>query len=63
MASALLEELKAVASEVKRSQLEDEVGASWAAMAEEGTQGKGIGTLVEAGAGRGGRWSVGRRGQ
>ena len=58
MASALLEELKIVATEAKRSQIEDAVGCSWAALAaEEDPQGRGIGTLlVEAGAegGRGG---------
>ena len=56
MASALLEELKMVATEAKRSQIEDAVGSSWAALAaEEDPQGRGIGTLlVEAGAGGGG---------
>ena len=56
MASALLEELKTVATEAKRSQIEDAVGSSWAALAaEEDPQGRGIGTLlVEAGAGGGG---------
>ena len=56
MASALLEELKIVAIEAKRSQIEDAVGSSWAALAaEEDPQGRGIGTLlVEAGAGGGG---------
>ena len=56
MASALLEELKIVAPEAKRSQIEDAVGSSWAALAaEEDSQGRGIGTLlVEAGAGGGG---------
>ena len=57
MASALLEELKIVATEAKRSQIEDAVGSSWATLAaEEDPQGRGIGTLlVEAGAGgRGG---------
>ena len=56
MASALIEELKIVATEAKRSQIEDTVGSSWAALAaEEDPQGRGIGTLqVEAGAGRGG---------
>ena len=56
MASALLEELKIVATEAKRSQIEDAVGSSWAALAaEEDPQGGGIGTLlVEAGAGGGG---------
>ena len=57
MASALLEELKIVATEAKRSQIEDAVGSSWAALAaEEDPQGRGIGTLlVKAGAGGGGR--------
>ena len=52
MASAL----KIVATEAKRSQIEDAVGSSWAALAvEENPQGKGIGTLlVRAGAGGGG---------
>ena len=56
MASALYEELKIVATEAKRSQIEDAVGSSWAALAaEEDPQGRGIGTLlVEAGAGGGG---------
>ena len=68
MASALLEKLKIVATEVKRSQIEDAVGSSWAALAtEEDPQGGGIGTLlVEAGAGggegRGGRGAGGRGG-
>ena len=57
MASALLEELKIVATEAKRSQIEDAVGSSWAALAaEEDSQGRGrgIGTLlVEARAGGG----------
>ena len=57
MASALLEKLKIVATEAKRSQIEDAVGSSWAALAaEEDPQGRGTGTLlVEAGAGGGGR--------
>ena len=61
MASALLEELKIVATEAKRSQIEDSVGSSWAALAaEEDPQGRGIGTLlVEAGAGGGGRGAGG----
>ena len=48
--------LKIVATEAKRSQIEDAVGSSWAALAaEEDPQGRGIGTLlVEAGAGGGG---------
>ena len=56
MASALLEKLKIVATEAKRSQRENAVGSSWAALAaEEDPQGRGIGTLlVEAGAGGGG---------
>ena len=48
MASALLEELKIVATEAKRSQIEDAVGSSWAALAAEED------LLVEAGAGGGG---------
>ena len=61
MASALLEELKIVATEAKRSQIEDAVGSSWAALAaEEDPQGREIGTLlVEAGAGGGGRGAGG----
>ena len=58
MASALLEELKIVATEAKRSQIEDAVGSSWAALAEEeDPQERGIGTLLveaRAGGGRGG---------
>ena len=56
MASALLEELKIVATEAKRTQIEDVVGSSWAALAaEEDPQGREIGTLlIEAGAGEGG---------
>ena len=56
MASALIEEMKTVATEAKRSQIEDAVGSSWAALvAEEDPQGRGIGTLLaEAGAGGGG---------
>ena len=55
MASALIGE-KTVATEAKRSQIEDTVGSSWAALAaEEDPQGRGIVTLlVEAGAGGGG---------
>ena len=57
MMSVLIEELKTVATEAKRSQIEDAVGSSWAALAaEEDPQGREIGTLlVEAGAGGGGR--------
>ena len=56
MASALIEELKTVATEAKRSQIEDAVDSSWAALAaEEDPRERGIGTLlVEAGAGGGG---------
>ena len=56
MASALIEELKIVATEPKRSQIEDAVVSSWATLAaEEDPQGRGIGTLlVEAGGGGGG---------
>ena len=55
MASAPIEELKIVATEAKRSQIEDAVGSSWAALAvEQDSQGRGIGNLlVEAGAGGG----------
>ena len=55
MASALIEELKTVATKAKRSQIENAVGSSWAALAvEENPQGRGIGTLlIEAGAGGG----------
>ena len=55
MASALIEELKTVATEAKRGQREDAVGSSWAALAvEEDPQGRGIGTLlVEVGSGEG----------
>ena len=64
MASALLEKLKIVATEAKRSQIEDAVCSSWAALAaEEDSQGRGIGTLlVEAGAGGGRGEGEGERG-
>ena len=64
MASALIEELKTVATEAKRSQIEDAVGSSWAALvAEEDPQGGRTGTqLVEAGAGRGAGGGGGGRG-
>ena len=65
MASVLLEELKIVATEAKRSQIEDAMGSSWAALAaEEDPQGRGIGTLiVKAGArGGGGERGGGERG-
>ena len=46
MASALVEELKTVATEAKRSQIEDAVGSSWAALAaEEDPQGRERGVL------------------
>ena len=53
-----------MATEAKRSQIEDAVGSSWAALAaEEDSQGRGIGTLlVEAGAGGGGGEGGGERG-
>ena len=62
MASALIEELKIVATEAKRSQIEDAAGISWAALAAEADpQGRAIGTLlVEAGAGGGGGGGEGR---
>ena len=62
MASALIKELKIVATEAKRSQIEDAVGSSWATLAaEENPQGRGIGTLpVKAGAGGGGGRREGR---
>ena len=62
MASALIDELNIMATEVKRSQIEDAVGSSWAALAaEEDPQGRGIGTLlVEAGARGGGGGGEGR---
>ena len=43
MASTLLEELKIVATEAKRSQIEDAVGSSWAALAAEEEEGRGGG--------------------
>ena len=56
MSSALIEELKIVATKVKRSQIEDAVGSSWAALAaEEDPQGRGIGTLLVEARARGGR--------
>ena len=52
MASTLFEELKTVATEVKKSQPEDAVVDSWvAATAKDHSQVRGIGTLlIEAGA-------------
>ena len=59
MASALLEELKAVATEVKQNQIEDAVDSPWAVLATgEDPQKGGIGTELEeekvAGGGGGG---------
>ena len=61
MASALIEELKIVATEAKRTQIEDAVGSSWAALAaEEDPQGRGIGTLlVKREQEEGGAWGRG----
>ena len=65
MVSALIEELKAVATETNISQIEDAVGSPRAALAvEEYPQGRGIGTLlVEAGAGGGGGEGRGGEGE
>ena len=54
MAPVLLEELKTVATETKRSQIECTVGISWTALAaEEDPQGRKMGTLmIEAGTGQ-----------
>ena len=64
MASALIEKLKTVATEAKRSQIEDAGGSSWAALAaEEDPRERGIRTvLVEAGAGGGAGGERGGRG-
>ena len=53
MASELIEELKTVAIDVKRRQIEDAMGSSWAALAvKKDPQERGMGSpLVEAGAG------------
>ena len=69
MASALHEELKIVATEAKRSQIEDAVGSSWTALAaEEDPQGRGIGSRSgsrrrgggrEGRGGEGGAWGRG----
>ena len=65
MASALIEELKIVTTKAKKTQIEDAVGSSWAALAaEEDPQGRGMGTLlVEAGAGGGGGGGERERGR
>ena len=56
MASALLEELRTVAKEVKASQVENAVGASWAALAEGmDPGGRGVGTLLTEAGAEGGR--------
>ena len=64
MASVLLGKLKTVATEVRRSPVEDAVGSSWAALAvEEDPHGRGIETqLVEAGPEGGGGWAGEGRG-
>ena len=67
MASVLIKELKTVATETKRSQIEGAVDSSWAALAaEEDPQGREIGTLLveagEGGGGFGGRKGRGGRG-
>ena len=68
MASALLDELKTMATVVKKSQIENAVGSSWASLvAEEDPQGRRIGILlVEAragvGGGRAGGYGRGERG-
>ena len=65
MASALIEELKIVATEAKRSQIDDAVGSSWAALAaEKDPQWRRRGTLLlEARAEGGGGGGEGRRGR
>ena len=68
MASALIEELKTVATEAERSQIENVSGSLRTALAvEEGPQGRGTGTLLSKGEqeeegreGRGGRGAGGR---
>ena len=50
MASALLEELTTVATEVKKGQKQDTVGSLWAALAtEEDPQGRGRGSTGRSG--------------
>ena len=62
MVSALIEELKAAATETNKSQIEDAVGSPRATLAaEEYPQGRGIGTLL-VGAGTGGGGGEGRGG-
>ena len=61
MASALLEGLKPVATDLKIRQIEDSMGRSWKALAmEEDHQGRGIGTLLNKAEAR--KW-MGRGGQ
>ena len=68
MASAPIEELKTVATEAERSQIENVSGILWTALAvEEGPRGRGTGTLLSKGEqeeegreGRGGRGAGGR---
>ena len=70
MASALIEELKIVATEAERSQIENLSGSLWTTLAmEEGPRGRGTGTLLSKGEkeeegweGRGGRGVGGRGG-
>ena len=55
MASALLQELKSVAAGVKKVQIEDTVGTSYAALAaEEDPQRRGVGTLLVKARAKGG---------
>ena len=65
MASSLLEELKTVATEVERYQIENAVGSSWATLAmEDQSQCSGIETLlVQTGAGGGRRREAGQEGR
>ena len=62
IASALLKELKILATEVKKSQTEDAVGSLWAALGAEEAQERRIWTLlVEAEEGGGQGWGSGGR--
>ena len=63
MASAFIKELITVATEAKKSKIDNAVGSSWAGLAAaEDPHWRGIGTLlVEAGAGGGGRGGKGGR--
>ena len=72
MASALIEELKTVATKAKRSQIEDAVGSSWAALCPSGGRGPSRerdknstgrnGSRRRGGRGRGGRGGGGEAG-